>query len=588
MFAFVYTIVCFMTFMHISTCRVMLTCFDTFELVSELKPATQVSTAWSGSASRAVDGGDYFGSGSCSQTGSLYTTWWYVDLETEIFISKIVIFNREDCCFDSLAGLRVLVGNNNVSPFSGNSQCGRMLSQFDSIASNPILITCRPPISGRYVTLIKSGLRDHLSLCEVKVYKDIGKPEVVCPDDIEVNVENNQTLHQVNWNPPEVSDNFQTDLLATCFPSSGSLFPIGFTQVTCSATDATGNEDYCSFVVNIADNKEPDLICPEHIKVNNHTDQYENPVTWSDPTVTDNLHKNISATCTPASGSIFDVGSTIVTCSATDGTGNFGSCSFVVHVVGVVFISDDERPVLICPEHITVNSDDETRKPVTWSDPILTLEGISATCTPPPGSLFDDGSTIVTCSARDSNGGVIKCSFVVNVKERFISDLVIGIVCPRDITFNTDQPAVVWNDPELTDNDGTDVQPTCNPPSGSTFEVGSTRVTCYAVYPIVNISCWFNVESIKRSTPFANHAQSDIVSSDSDKGSTDNGSTDSGYTCTIPWLIAGLMFFVVLVLIASVTVVVVRYRKSKQSTLGIIMKTEEESVSWEKGNNIIY
>ncbi|XP_071954521.1 hyalin-like isoform X2 [Antedon mediterranea] len=473
MFASVYTLVCFMTFLHISTSRIIQSCYDTFELVSEFKQARQSSMNANGVASYAVDGG---------LSGQ---------------------YNRRTCS-----------------------------------------------------------------------HTNIGKPEVVCPDDIEVNVDNNQTLHQVTWNPPEVSDNFHTDLSATCSPLSGSLFPIGFTQVTCSATDATGNERNCSFVVTIADNKEPDLVCPEPIIVNNSTDQYEDPVTWSDPTVTDNLHNDISATCSPESGSIFGVGSTIVTCSATDDTGNVGSCSFVVHVTGQKFISGDQRPFLTCPGHITVNSD-QSRNPVTWTDPILTPGGISATCTPASESVFDDGSTIVTCSARDSNGDVIRCSFVVYVKEILKSDLTIGIGCPSDITFNTDQPVVVWNKPKLTDNVGTDVQPTCNPSSGSTFEVGSTRVTCYAVYPIVNISCWFNVGSIESSTPFTDRSDSGSTNS----RSTNNASTDSESTDAQSWLIGGLVIIITLALIAAVTVLVVRYRKSKQSTLGINMETEKDSVT---------
>ncbi|XP_071954245.1 hyalin-like [Antedon mediterranea] len=168
--------------------------------------------------------------------------------------------------------------------------------------------------------------------------------------------------------------------------------------------------------------REPDLICPEHITVGNNTDQYEDPVTWSDPTVTDNLHKDISATCTPELGSIFDVGSTIVTCSATDDIGNVGSCSFVVHVIGQTFISYNKEPDLVCPEPIIVNnSTDQYEYPVTWKNPIVTdnlLNDISATCTPASGSIFDVGSTIVTCSATDGTGNVGSCSFVVHVMDQ--------------------------------------------------------------------------------------------------------------------------------------------------------------------------
>lgn len=38
-----------------------------------------------------------------------------------------------------------------------------------------------------------------------------------------------------------------------CNPPSGSTFPMGFTTVTCTATDASGNTASCSFVVSTFD-----------------------------------------------------------------------------------------------------------------------------------------------------------------------------------------------------------------------------------------------------------------------------------------------------------------------------------------------
>ncbi|MSR64083.1 MAG: HYR domain-containing protein [Planctomycetes bacterium] len=34
-----------------------------------------------------------------------------------------------------------------------------------------------------------------------------------------------------------------------CIPPSGSLFPMGMTIVTCTATDASGNQSQCTFPV---------------------------------------------------------------------------------------------------------------------------------------------------------------------------------------------------------------------------------------------------------------------------------------------------------------------------------------------------
>ena len=45
-------------------------------------------------------------------------------------------------------------------------------------------------------------------------------------------------------------------------------------------------------------------------------------VTWTDPTATDDVDPAPTVGCTPPSGSAFDLGTTTVTCTATDATGN--------------------------------------------------------------------------------------------------------------------------------------------------------------------------------------------------------------------------------------------------------------------------
>ncbi len=55
-------------------------------------------------------------------------------------------------------------------------------------------------------------------------------------------------------------------------------------------------------------------------------------VTWTDPTATDDVDPAPTVGCTPPSGSAFDLGTTTVTCTATDATGNSSSATFDVTV----------------------------------------------------------------------------------------------------------------------------------------------------------------------------------------------------------------------------------------------------------------
>ena len=55
-------------------------------------------------------------------------------------------------------------------------------------------------------------------------------------------------------------------------------------------------------------------------------------VSWADPTATDDIDTAIAISCMPSSGSEFQVGETMVTCTATDNAGNTDMCMFTVTV----------------------------------------------------------------------------------------------------------------------------------------------------------------------------------------------------------------------------------------------------------------
>jgi hypothetical protein len=61
------------------------------------------------------------------------------------------------------------------------------------------------------------------------------------------------------------------------------------------------------------------------------------PVHFAVPTATDNLDAVVNVTCSPATGSVFPIGSTGVTCSAQDVAGNYVEASFSVTVTLPIF-----------------------------------------------------------------------------------------------------------------------------------------------------------------------------------------------------------------------------------------------------------
>ena len=78
---------------------------------------------------------------------------------------------------------------------------------------------------------------------------DTVPPQVLVPDDIMIETEL-QTGAVAIFNPQAI-DNIDELLTPTCNPISGSVFPIGTTEVTCTATDSAGNTSSNSFNVTI-------------------------------------------------------------------------------------------------------------------------------------------------------------------------------------------------------------------------------------------------------------------------------------------------------------------------------------------------
>ena len=129
----------------------------------------------------------------------------------------------------------------------------------------------------------------------------------------------------------------------TCSPPSGSLFPVGETEVTCTAEDIFGNTETCSFTITVVD-EPPTINCPQDISVAIAPGKTFATITYV-TTATDQcgvtsitchgMTQTFSPPVTVAVASFtmdFPVGTTILTCTATDQSGNTATCTFTVTV----------------------------------------------------------------------------------------------------------------------------------------------------------------------------------------------------------------------------------------------------------------
>ena len=86
--------------------------FSCEENIAYKKTTDQVSTAYSGSSSRAVDGNSLtkFGSHSCTHTQKVSNPWWRVDVGQVEPVTEVYIVNRGDCCAQRLNSFEIRVG----------------------------------------------------------------------------------------------------------------------------------------------------------------------------------------------------------------------------------------------------------------------------------------------------------------------------------------------------------------------------------------------------------------------------------------------------------------------------------------------
>jgi hypothetical protein len=124
-------------------------------------------------------------------------------------------------------------------------------------------------------------------------------------------------------------DNSDGDLGVVSIPSSGSSFPLGKTTVTVSATDSHGNSASGHFTVIVVDTTPPVIAALSDITVPSSINA-QIPVNYAPATVTDIVDANPTVTYSMPSGSLFPIGTTIVTATARDASGNASTRNFKV------------------------------------------------------------------------------------------------------------------------------------------------------------------------------------------------------------------------------------------------------------------
>ena len=198
------------------------------------------------------------------------------------------------------------------------------------------------------------------------------------------------------------------DPAVTCAPAIGDLLPLGTTIVHCSATDSGGATTSGSFSVSVVDTTPPDIDGGPDITVP-AAGMTGASVVFDTPAATDLVDGSPVVTCDPPSGSTFPVGSSLVTCTAVDASGNASSGGFavVVEALPATVLTgawlrplSASTPALVghagrtLPLKVVVSEGDAPQGPDDITAPVLRTDRL-ATCAAdaPAVSTIADGST---------------------------------------------------------------------------------------------------------------------------------------------------------------------------------------------------
>ena len=110
--------------------------------------------------------------------------------------------------------------------------------------------------------------------------------------------------------------------------------PVGTHTITLTVTDTGGGSDTDDVVITVQDTLAPSISCPSDVVVNLPMNSSATSMVVNYPavTATDSCSSTVTVNSTPASGSVFPVGTTTVNATADDGAGHTSSCSFNVTV----------------------------------------------------------------------------------------------------------------------------------------------------------------------------------------------------------------------------------------------------------------
>jgi uncharacterized protein YjbI with pentapeptide repeats len=210
-------------------------------------------------------------------------------------------------------------------------------------------------------------------------------------------------------------------------------FPVGPTTVICVATDSVNPETTLQFTIDVLDVTPPaaPAIPPDDFTGVEATSPNGATVGWAPLFADDAVDGSVAAVCSSTSPSIFPIGTTTVSCAATDAAGLTGLAStFDVTVVDSTAptLTGVPTTTIIVAAGATGTASPDVYRTITASD----TADAAPTLVCGPTTPLPFGTNTITCTATDASGNAASASYVIDVIDE--TGPVITLIGPTSIT----------------------------------------------------------------------------------------------------------------------------------------------------------
>ncbi len=275
-----------------------------------------------------------------------------------------------------------------------------------------------------------------------------------------------------------------------------------YSDCTLMVTDEAGNTGYLpvsEFII--------DITAPNIYNYDDITKEADSPNGASvafNPLASDNYDDSIEVACDHDSGYVFPLGTTVVSCWASDDAGNESSITFEITIEDttpptISDHSDIEGVEATSPDGATVEYEYPTA-----SDTVD--ETLTVVCSPDSGSTFPIGNTEVECTVEDDSGNKNSTSFIVEVVDTTAPTITPPDTQTFEATGPITSPELVW----ATASDIVDFNPDIDY-TPKEFPVGENTVTWTAVDDYGNTSQATSLVIIQDTTPPTISEHEDII-----------------------------------------------------------------------------